>query len=551
MDKQRLNILFLLVFMFSMFMLWDAWEKSHRPPPAATPAATTPSAPGSPGTPGAAPEGPGAVPTVNATPGSMVPAANVPTATVHTDLVNAKISAQGGDLVYLELLKHPATLDKNKNFVLFQNDPKQHIYIGQSGLIGDSLPNHKTDFTLEKSDYTLAEGQDSVSVRLTAPPVNGVKVSKIYTFKRGSYLIDVNYEITNGSKSTIAPYGYFQILRDGKAPDAHKHGPFGVTTFAGPALYTEADKYQKVPFSDIDKDKASYTHKANNGWIGLVQHYFFSAWLPQGQAEREFYIDKMSSDLYRAGVKFPLATVEPGQTVKVDVPLYAGPQEQDKLKAMAPGLDRVVDYGRLTIIAAPIFWVLEKIHSVLGNWGWSIIALTVMLKLMFFPLSAASYRSMAKMRKVMPQMNQIKEAHKDDKARMNQEMMEFYKREKINPLGGCLPIVVQIPVFLALYWVLLGTVQMRNAPWLGWIHDLSAQDPYYILPVIMGISMFVQSRLNPTPPDPMQAKIMTWMPVAFSIMFLWFPAGLVLYWTVNNLLSITQQWYITRSMGVK
>ncbi|HWU85439.1 MAG TPA: membrane protein insertase YidC, partial [Rhodocyclaceae bacterium] len=483
-----------------------------------------------------------------ATPAAAVPAAGVPMATVHTDLYKAEISAQGGDLIYLELEKHRATLDKDKNFVLFQNDPTHHVYIGQSGLIGDGLPNHKTLFSLEKSEYTLAEGQDSVSVRLTAPAANGVKVSKIYTFKRGSYLVDVSYEINNAGANPVSPYAYFQILRDGKSPDAHSHGPFGVTTFTGPALYTEAEKYQKVSFADIDKDKASYVHKANNGWIGLVQHYFFSAWLPQGNVEREFYVDKLNSELYRAGVKFPLATVAPGQTAKVDVPLYAGPQEQDKLLAIAPGLDHVVDYGRLTIIAAPLFWVMEKLHSVIGNWGWTIIALTILLKLMFFPLSATSYRSMAKMRKVMPQLTRIKEAHKDDKARMNQEMMEFYKREKINPLGGCLPVVVQIPVFIALYWVLLGTVQIRNAPWLGWITDLSVQDPYYVLPVLMGITMFFQTRLNPTPPDPMQAKIMTWMPIAFSIMFLWFPAGLVLYWTVNNLLSITQQWYVMRRM---
>src|SRR5690606_34964112 len=253
-------------------------------------------------------------------------------------------------------------------------------------------------FTLEKSEYTLADGEESVSVRMTAPAANGAKVAKIYTFKRGSYLIDVSYEISNGGASALTPYGYFQILRDGKDPEAHNHGPFGVTTFTGPALYTEAEKYQKVSFADIDKGKASYVHKADNGWIGLVQHYFFSAWLPQGKAEREFYIDRLDSSLYRVGVKFPLITVEPGQTAQVSVPLYAGPQEQDKLETIAVGLDRVVDYGMLTIIAAPLFWVMQQIHAFIGNWGWTIIALTVLLKLIFFPLSAASYKSMAKMR---------------------------------------------------------------------------------------------------------------------------------------------------------
>jgi YidC/Oxa1 family membrane protein insertase len=542
MDKKRLNALLFVAFVFSVLMLWDAWQRTQQPAPASETTATN----AVPGAPSAATTG--AVPTVSGVQGATVPAAGVPKATVQTDLYKAEISAQGGDLVFLELEKHRATLDATKNFVLFQNDPKQHIYIGQSGLIGEALPNHKTGYTLEKSDYALAEGDDSVSVRLTAPAANGVKVAKIYTFKRGSYLIDVSYEISNTGSSAIAPYGYFQILRDGKEPDSATSGAFGVTTFTGPAVYTEADKFQKVHFGDIDKNKAKYSHKADNGWIGLVQHYFFAAWLPQGKAEREFYIDRMDSNLYRAGVKFALPVVEPGKTVKVDVPLYAGPQEQDKLEAIAPGLDLVVDYGWLTVVAAPLFWVMQQFHAIIGNWGWTIIALTVLLKLIFFPLSAASYKSMAKMRLVMPQMTRIKESYKDDRARMNQEMMELYKREKINPLGGCLPVLVQIPVFIALYWVLLGTVEIRNAPWLGWIQDLSVQDPWYVLPILMGATMFFQTRLNPTPPDPVQAKIMTWMPVLFTFMFLWFPSGLVLYWTVNNLLSIAQQWYVTKKI---
>ena len=556
MDKKRLNALLFVAFVFSVLMLWDAWQRAHQPAPAPTSEQAANNA--VPGAPSAA--SPAAVPTASgAVQGATVPAAGVPKATVQTDLYKAEISAQGGDLIFLELEKHRATLDATQNFVLFQNDPKQHVYVGQSGLIGEALPNHKTGYTLEKSGYTLADGEDSVSVRLTAPAANGVKVTKIYTFKRGSYLIDVSYEISNAGSNAIAPYGYFQILRDGKEPDSATSGAFGVTTFTGPALYTEADKFQKVHFGDIDKNKAKYSHKADNGWIGMVQHYFFSAWLPQGKAEREFYIDRMDSNLYRAGVKFALPVVEPGKTVKVDVPLYAGPQEQDKLETIAPGLDLVVDYGWLTVIAAPLFWVMEKLHAMIGNWGWTIIALTVLLKLIFFPLSAASYRSMAKMKQVMPQMTRLKETYKDDRAKLNVEMMELYKREKINPLGGCLPVLVQIPVFIALYWVLLGTVEMRGAPWLGWIHDLTAPDtlfgvipfihlPVGPLPLLMGASMFLQMRLNPTPPDPIQAKVMTWMPVLFTFMFLAFPAGLVLYWTVNNILSIAQQWHITRQI---
>ncbi|HTJ97877.1 MAG TPA: membrane protein insertase YidC, partial [Rhodocyclaceae bacterium] len=408
---------------------------------------------------------------------------------------------------------------------------------------------HKTAFSLAKSEYTLGEGDDTLEVRLTAPAANGLKVAKIYTFKRGSYTIDVSYEITNTGSAAVTPYAYFQTIRDGKEPEGQAHGLLGgVSTFTGPAVYTEADKYQKVSFSDITKDKAKFAHKADNGWIGVVQHYFVSAWLPQGKMEREFYIDKMGADLFRSGVKFPLETIAPGTTAKVNVPLYAGPQEQNKLAAVAPGLNLVVDYGVLTIIASPLFWVMEQIHAVLGNWGWTIIVLTMILKLIFFPLSAASYKSMARMRVVTPMMAKIKENFKDDRARQNQEMMELYKREKINPIGGCLPVLVQIPVFISLYWVLLGTVEMRNAPWLGWLTDLSVKDPFFVLPLIMGATMFFQMRLNPTPPDPVQAKVMMFMPVIFTVMFLWFPSGLVLYWTVNNLLSIAQQWHVTRSI---
>lgn len=547
MDKKRLNTILLLTFMFSLFMLWDAWERAHKPPPAPAEQVVDASVPGAPAA-VPSPATASAVPTIASTPAATLPGAGVPKATVKTDLFTAEISAQGGDLVFLELEKHRATLDANKNFILFQNDAKQHIYVGQSGLIGEGLPNHKTTYALEKSEYTLADGEEAVSVRLTAPAANGVKVAKIYTFKRGSYIIDVSYELGNASAAPLTPYAYFQILRDGKEPDSATSGAFGVSTFTGPAVYTETDKFQKVKFEEITKDKAKYAHKADNGWIGLVQHYFFSAWLPQGKVEREFYIDKMGADLFRAGVKFPLATIAPGQTAKIDVPLYAGPQEQDKLESIAPGLDLVVDYGWLTIIASPLFWVMEKIYGIIGNWGWTIIVLTILLKLIFFPLSAASYKSMAKMRVVMPQMTRLKEIHKDDRAKLNQEMMDLYKREKINPLGGCLPVLVQIPVFIALYWVLLGTVEMRGAPWLGWITDLSVQDPYYILPLLMGASMFFQTRLNPTPPDPVQAKVMTWMPVLFTFMFLWFPSGLVLYWTVNNLLSIAQQWHVTKQI---
>jgi YidC/Oxa1 family membrane protein insertase len=362
-------------------------------------------------------------------------------------------------------------------------------------------------------------------------------------FKRGSYLLGVEYEIVNGTAAAIAPHAYFQLARDGQAPEG---ATAMMSTFTGPAFYTEADKFRKVEFSDITKNKAKIPAKADNGWVAMVQHYFVGAWLPEGKQDREFYARELGKDLFAVGLIVPVDSIAPGSSGKLAMPLYAGPQDQDKLARIAPGLDLVVDYGWLTVVAAPIFWVLQWLYAFLGNWGWSIILMTVALKGAFFPLSAASYKSMAKMRVLTPKMQKLKETYADDKERMNRELMELYKKEKVNPLGGCLPILVQIPVFIALYWVLLGTVEMRGAPWLGWITDLSAKDPYFILPLIMGATMLIQTRLNPPPPDPMQAKVMLLMPVVFTGMFLFFPSGLVLYWTVNNLLSIAQQWKVNR-----
>ena len=548
MDNQRLILL--LVFSFSLIMLWEAWQKqghpeaNHAPTVAAQSAAgntvPTPSSPSS----SAASAAPGtaAVPATSAA--APVAAAKQ---IVKTDLFIAEISAQGGDLTRLELVKHHATEDKNKNLVLFDNGEK-HIYQAQSGLIGEGLPNHKTVYEFAAGNSELKDGQNELVVRLAAPEVNGVRATKTYTFHRGSYLIDVGYEIENKGSTALVPTAYFHTLRDGKPPEGSTGGAFGVNVFTGPAVYTEQDKYQKVAFDDIAKGKAKHAQKADNGWIAMVQHYFVSAWLPQGKSEREFYTEKLGDDLYRAGVKLPLAQVAAGATGKVGVALYAGPQEQDNLAKIAPGLDLVVDYGWLTVVAAPLFWVLEMIHKLVGNWGWAIIALTVLLKAIFYPLSAASYKSMAKMKVVAPKLNKLKETYGDDRARLNQEMMDLYKREKINPLGGCLPVLIQIPVFIALYWVLLGTVEMRYAPFIGYIQDLSAKDPYFILPIIMGVTMVVQTRLNPPPPDPIQAKVMMFMPIMFTGMFLFFPAGLVLYWIVNNILSIAQQWQINRAI---
>ncbi|MDD5248099.1 MAG: membrane protein insertase YidC [Rhodocyclaceae bacterium] len=537
MDNRRLILL--LVFGFSLIMLWDAWQKQSKPVPVANAPTATSVGNAAVPTPTTVPAATGGVPTAAAPAAVATP--QVAHATIKTDLYEAEISALGGDVVHLEFLKLHAIDDKAKNFVLFD---ASSLYAAESGLIGNGLPNHKTVWQLASGNEELKDGENELRLRLTAAGPDGIQVAKTYIFHRGSYLIDLEYEVSNGGAAPLAASAYFQLVRDGKEPAG---GSTRVaSTFTGPAFYSEAGKYQKVTFADIAKGKDKHVDKADDGWVAMVQHYFVSAWLPPGKGEREFYTRKLGDDFYAAGVIVPMAAVAPGTTGKLDVPLYAGPQEQDKLKKIAPGLQLVVDYGWLTVIAAPLFWVLELIHKFTGNWGWSIIGLTVLLKLAFFPLSAASYKSMAKMRMLTPKLTKLKETHGDDRQRLNTEMMELYKKEKVNPLGGCLPIVVQIPVFIALYWVLLGSVEMRQATWLGWITDLSAKDPYYILPIIMGLTMLIQTRLNPTPPDPIQAKVMWIMPIVFTGMFFMFPAGLVLYWTVNNLLSIAQQWQINR-----
>jgi YidC/Oxa1 family membrane protein insertase len=410
-------------------------------------------------------------------------------------------------------------------------------------LIGGAFPNHKSVFVVQPGARELGAGNE-VKLVLESD-AGGVKLIKTFTFKRGDYNIDIRHDIANVSGTPVAPSLYLQLVRDGNKPGGESKF---YSTFTGPAVYTDTEKFQKLDFDKIESGKDEHATKADNGWVALIQHYFVSAFVPQDKAPREIFTKKVATNLYAIGSILPLGSIAPGATVSMDAHLYSGPQETQALEKIAPGLDLVKDYGWLTIIAKPIFWLMTQIHKVLGNWGWTIIMLTVLIKLAFFPLSAASYRSMAKMKLVTPKMQSIRERFKSEPQKMNQAMMELYKTEKINPLGGCLPIVVQIPVFISLYWVLLASVEMRNAPWLGWIHDLSAPDPFYILPVVMAVSMFIQTKLNPKPPDPMQAKIMMFMPIAFSVMFFFFPAGLVLYWVVNNILSIAQQWTITKKM---
>ncbi|MCB1956788.1 MAG: membrane protein insertase YidC [Rhodocyclaceae bacterium] len=538
MDNRRL--IPALVFFFALFMLWEGWMKHTAPkPPANQPtAAATATGAAQADAPTTSLAGAPAAPTVDAM------TSGAPSIHVETDLVIAEISAEGGTLVHLELKQHKKAGDSEENLVLLDRS-KPHIYVAQTGLIGDGMPNHKTRFLLPQGDQALAAGQDTLSIRMQAEQAPaGLSVTKVLTFHRGSYEIETTFEVANASGEAISPFAYFQFTRDGEPAESVK--AMGVSTFTGPAVYTETEKYQKLQFKDIADGSAKFNRKSTDGWIAMVQHYFVSAWLPAPGAEREFIARKVGDNLFSTGVILPVGNVDNGQTGSLSVPMYSGPQEQHKLKSIAPGLDLVVDYGWLTVIASPVFWLLEWFHGLTGNWGWAIILVTLCIKALFFPLSAASYKSMAKMRTLGPRLQRMKEQYGDDKAKLQQEMMEMYRREKINPLGGCLPILVQIPVFIALYWVLLGSVEMRHAPWLGWIQDLSTKDPYYVLPIIMGVSMLVQTKLNPTPPDPMQAKIMMAMPIVFTFMFLFFPSGLVLYWVVNNLLSIAQQWQITR-----
>lgn len=569
MDTRRLILTG--VFAFSLAMLWNNWSLKHAPAKVAATTATQSDASGIP-QPVATPDGkaPAMAAGASASDAAVLNYSAAPKAIIQTDNMIATVSAQGGDIIHLELTKHKATNKKatgldaviqkifhpdvakqeaeqgaDKNYVLFQ-ESGEHTYVADSGVFGGYLPNpNRPVYELVPGDYKLKDGQDKLEVRMKAPAVNGVTVTKVLTFHRNSYVIDVRHEIDNASGTQVKTTAYFEFRRDGK-PVEHSSGMFGgVSTFTGPAVFTQEGKFQKIQFEDIAKDKAKYVKDAKDGWVAMVQHYFVAGYLPKGDTPREFFTRKISDNFFGAGVTLPVV-VEPGKSASVEMPLYAGPQEQDKIKELAPGFDRVVDYGWVTIFAEPVFWLLSKIHSLVNNWGWSIILVTVVIKLLFFPLSAASYRSMAKMKTLMPRMKQIQERFANDKMRQNQEMMELYKREKVNPMGGCFPMLIQIPVFFALYWVLLGVVEMRQAPWLGWILDLSVKDPYYILPLIMGATMLIQTRLNPSSPDPVQAKVMMAMPIVFTAMFLFFPSGLVLYYVVNNTLSIAQQWYITR-----
>jgi YidC/Oxa1 family membrane protein insertase len=541
MDTQRLILLF--IFGFSVLMLWESWEREHRPKPAAVaeqpavqPGVPAPAKPAAPGAPGATPS--------QAVAPAAAAEAKGETIRVTTDLVIAEIDTLGGTLKRLELLKHKDSNDPNQDFVLIS---PAHHYEAQSGLTGDGGPNHRTLWRAVNGPRSLEGNADSLEVRLTAAGKDGAEVEKVYRFHRNSYVIDLDLRVRNPGAAPLATFGYFQLTHDGK-PEGNRNAvaeTFGAQSFTGFAVYSEEHKFQKVSPADLDKDKANYVKQAKEGWLALVQHYFVSAWLAPAGVQHDYQIEKRQDGTYAGRILMPV-NVAPGGEAKVGMRLYSGPQEKRRLEAAAPGLDLVVDYGWLAIIAWPLFWLLEHLHALTGNWGVAIILLTVLIKLIFFPLSAASYKSMAKMKLVTPRLTKIREMYANDRQKMNQAMMDLYKTEKINPLGGCFPILVQIPVFIALYWVLLAAIELRHAPFVLWIHDLAALDPYFVLPILMTVTMVVQTRMNPTPPDPVQAKVMQFMPFIFSIFFFFFPAGLVLYWLVNNILSILQQWQIQR-----
>ena len=572
-----------VVFSMSLVLIWDAWNKHNGKPSLFSPS-TVASAPAAASPPASSPSL-SVLPSASSLPGAsgaaapVAGAAALPTANaaevasekvvITTDMVKATFDSRGADLIRLELLKQVDHLDRSKNVVLFDQSA-QRLYKAQTGLIaaqgGAALPNHLTMMTVVPGDRSLKDGSDTVEVKFESPVVGGAKLVKTFRFQRGSYVVAVRHEVINTSAQPINPQLYLQLVRDGNAPAGESSFYF---TFTGPAMYTEASKFHKVDFKSIEKrqpgDKPGHDTEADNGWVAMVQHYFASAWLLGANADekrpREFFSKKVDTNQYSIGMIVPLGTLAPDATQAIDSRLFVGPQEENKLSALAPGLELVKDYGWFTILSKPLFWLLTQLHGLIGNWGWAIVALVVLLKIAFYWLNASAYRSMAKMKAINPRVMELRERLKDKPQQMQQEMMRIYREEKVNPVGGCLPIVAQMPFFIALYWVLLSTVEMRNAPWIGWITDLSQPDtlfgvipgihmPLGLLPILMTATSLLQTWLNPTPPDPIQAKMMWIMPLMFSVMFFFFPAGLVLYWLTNNILSITQQYLINKQLGV-
>ncbi len=558
MNDIRRTILW-VIFGFSMVLLWDKWQihNGNKATFFPSPEVQTAAAPATPGASSAAagansvPSAPTAAGTppagaVQQVPGGVAPAPAHERVTVTTDVLRLQFDSDGGSLVEGDLLKYPEMADKSKPFELL-DESSHRVYVAQTGLIGGNFPTHKTPMTVVPGPRALADGQDELNIRFESPDLGGVKLVKTWTVKRGAYDIAVKHEVVNTGTAPVSPQLYLQLVRDGNKPAGESSF---YSTFTGPAVYTEAKKYHKVDFKDIESGKAEIDRTSNNGYVAMVQHYFATAWLLADGIKRDLFVRKVDTNLYAVGMITDVGEIAPGQSKTVDARLFAGPQIETLLEKLAPGLELVKDYGWVTILAKPLYWLLEQLHKVLNNWGWSIVALVLLLKMAFYWLNAKAYASMAKMKAINPKIMEMRERLKDKPQQMQQEMMRIYREEKVNPMGGCFPIMIQIPVFIALYWVLLSSVEMRNAPWIGWIHDLSSPDPFFILPLLMTASSLLQTALNPAPPDPMQAKMMWFMPLIFSVMFFFFPAGLVLYWLTNNLLSIAQQWIINKRMGV-
>jgi len=557
MDNLRLILVFSLALV--SLLLWQAWQEDYGS--SSNPA--TASAPSSEQivvateTPNVASPTTASLPNVKAAGNEIPSASETPSSgeiaqssgnqiSVNTDLFGMELDTKGGTVKNLYLSDYPLSLDSPDDKFNLMKSQSPGLFVAQSGLIGeekDSVPTHDSQFSVTSDSYTMEDGDKELSVDLSWSHPSGVAVTKRYTFTRGSHRIKVQHIVKNGSAKDLNLREYKQLQR---SPDAEDSGNAFMYTYTGGAIYSPEKKYEKISFDDMEESKLNI--KVKDGWVAMLQHYFLGSWVPKPGEENNFYTEVFSGNRYTIGAYTPSITIPKGEEYTFESSLVAGPKLQNELKEIAPGLDLTVDYGWLTIIAQPIFWLLGTLHGLLGNWGWSIIILTLLIKLAFYKLSETSYKSMANMRKMTPRMTALKERFGDDKQGLNGAMMELYKKEKINPLGGCLPILVQIPVFISLYWVLMESVELRQAPFMFWIQDLSIQDPFYVLPLIMGASMFIQQKLNPPPPDPMQAKLMMALPFVFTFLFLSFPAGLVLYWVVNNVLSIAQQWYITRQI---
>ena len=548
MENHRLLLYFTLFFI--MYLLWAEWQMDYGPRP--QPVASTQTQPSA-STGSANNEvAQTAIPEADNTLVQKTDAVKQKTPVtsqsirIETDVLRLTLDTRGGDVTEAVLLNYAVDADRPEVKVSLLTSSEHNFHIAQSGLVSvqsDQAPTHKAVYQSAQQQYRLQDGEDILEVPLVWRNDNGVEVVKTYRFSRDSYVIDVDYHITAGSEDWSGSQ-YMQLVRN--TPNADNQSAF-IYTYTGGVIYNEEIKYEKVGFDDIAEQDLKMQLK--DGWVAMIEHYFLSAWIPEkGNTNLYYSRYNRNNDRYILGARSPALKLQAGEQGSFSARLVIGPKLQNKLEQIEPGLELTVDYGVLTIIAKPLFWLLDFFHNLVGNWGWAIILLTLTIKLLFYKLSEMSYRSMAKMRKVAPRIKQMKERFGDDRQAMSKAMMDMYKREKINPLGGCFPILVQIPVFISLYWVLLESVEMRQAPFILWITNLSAKDPYFVLPVIMGVSMYIQQKLNPAPIDPMQQKIFQIMPFAFTVMFAFFPSGLVLYWVVNNILSIAQQWYITRQI---